>query len=224
MWRLMLDMKRTIIVPEIDPHQLPPDEQDAARNLNDSLRALPDYANQLRSAVSLFENCDRMLEAQPNPDQPGLLEMFWGWKTVAARDGAMTIWHFGKRMAGAQTTLMKHCPTVSAAINRSKLKMAGQLFRESFLGHEDMRHGVAHAGEMVSTPELRTKNAFYGSYESETLWFGPSHDVVVSDILIGNHFTTMGFDGKIVSYELSSATAQRLDNVLLTFLSAFDSI
>jgi len=69
---------------------------------------------------------------------------------MAARDGALTIYHFGSTIDGIRKSL-RSCPALSGPIDRQKLTNAGKLFEAKFPGYIAIRHVVSHYGDFSKT-------------------------------------------------------------------------
>jgi hypothetical protein len=144
------------------------------------------------------------------------------WQMISARDGAMTIYHFGKVMIGIKSSI-KHCPTINNSVDRAKLKSSGRLFNALFPKHEAVRHAVAHSGELANTSEAVSQNAFTGRYEGPGLTIENASNTMVQDSLQGRLFTTT-HEGKILTYEIGQVTLIRLNAVKNELYDAFGPV
>src|SRR5256885_4764441 len=89
------------------------------------------YERHLLLAVYLYEYSD--YAARELTDFATLELALWttgGWQSIAARDGAMTIYHFGCAIDGIKNSLPA-APTLNAKIDRQALKNASNIFRSS---------------------------------------------------------------------------------------------
>jgi hypothetical protein len=164
-------------------------EQDDVRIVEDHLDRLIGYADDFSSALSLFNFC-ALFHRQ-----------FTGeWSFVAARDGAMTIYHIGKTMELCRSAL-KRTPTISELADDEAIAAAGKSYRQAFPTFEKMRHAIAHSSELFRDVKNSKKNTFSGSLDDDFFSIeGPTH-VAIRNSLIGRKYTNT-IDGKVVSYEI----------------------
>lgn len=214
-------------LPDLDSSNLSDEEGSAVFRLHSSLNALPNYIKDFEAALQLFDFCEVQyaLIAQRRNAQ-ALLEhdeanrdVFSAWCSLAARDGAMTIFHFGKAMEGIKASI-RTCPSVEAKMDRSLLRSATNLFRTSFPNFEAVRHGVAHAAELDRDEKARKANAHNGTYETEHIKIGVHVEGLTIRTLIGRTFTVT-VNQKIVSYDLTTNTLGQLEAVKSEFFLAF---
>lgn len=188
-----------------------PEEQEEARIVEDHLGRLVRYAEDFSAALSLFNFCDRFDRS-----------LTGNWSFVAARDGAMTIYHIGKTMELTRAAL-KRAPTLAGLALRDPLSEAGKKYRSSFPTFEKMRHAVSHSSELYQNKEKHTQNAFSGDYDDGFISLEGVSRAVVSNSLLGRKYTNT-IDGKIISYEISAATKVVVYECVNTFVSAFKPI
>src|SRR6516165_4698948 len=60
------------------------------------------------------------------------------WKSMAARDGALAIYHFGQALAAISPWLHK-CPTVSARLDHPAVRLARKAFRAALPSYDAIR-------------------------------------------------------------------------------------
>ena len=75
--------------------------------------------------------------------------MLTQWPMLAARDGAMSVYHFGVAMEGIKKSLPSY-PTIDAGVDKKQIRIATNLFRKYFPRPEAIRHVVAHSAEEIS--------------------------------------------------------------------------
>ncbi len=91
-------------------------------------------------------------------------------------------------------------------IDRPKLREARKLLERLFPDFEDLRHSIAHAGELLHEPDGLKKHAANG--------------VSMRDCLSGRQFVNT-FEGKFQSYELSQEFLDGLREVKRLVYEAF---
>ena len=198
----------------IKTESLPEAEREHAAVIGSSLDDLDGYLNNFAAALSLFDSCDNASgEAGPHRGT------YISWMMIAARDGAMTIYHFGKTIDGIRQSLGL-CPTLRGLVSRPSLKTAGKLFARHFPSFEKLRHGVAHAGEQSSTLRARRKHALRGDYAGSGFKIRESSGTLLGNNLQDRLFTT-SHEGTVLTYEISQATLAKLIEVKDAFRAAF---
>lgn len=188
-----------------------PQEREEVRLVEDHLQRLVRYAEDFSAALSLFNFCQQFDH-----------RLTGNWSFVAARDGAMTIYHTGKTMELTRAAL-KRTPTLEALTSTAPLSQAGKTYRQAFPTFEKVRHAVSHSSELFRDKESVARNAFSGSYDDGLVRIENSTNAVVSNSLLGRNYTNT-IDGKIVSYEVSEATKTKVYECVNTFVSAFRAV
>jgi hypothetical protein len=184
------------------------EEQEEIRIVEDHLRRLVQYAEDFSSALSLFNFCEQFDH-----------RLTGKWPFVAARDGAMTIYHIGKTIELTRAAL-KRTPTLAVIALGDVLADAGKKYRQAFPAFEKVRHAVSHSSELFRDKEHRAKNAFSGSYDDGYIRIEGATNVILSNGLMGRNYTNT-IDGKIISYEISEGTKIIVYDCVNTFISAF---
>ncbi|WP_217568815.1 hypothetical protein [Mesorhizobium sp. GbtcB19] len=141
------------------------------------------------------------------------------WAGIAARDGGMTLFHTLRSMQSVKTTLDRS----KAIRDKTKVEMKTiekslSLFREKFPDITEVRNAIAHNADILKNPE---KNAFTGGYESDAISIGEESSGFFMGNLEGNKFTTTGYDGKLLKYEISADSLIGLLEIIKVHFSAF---
>jgi hypothetical protein len=185
----------SVAPPRLYVSGLPEAEQDIADVIVFWLHVMDGYHQDLIAAVDLFEHCLTLT--------PPLGET--RWSSIAIRDGAMSIYHFGMSMSGIRRNL-KHCPTLKSLVEIDKLRDANRAFRAAFPQIELLRHSISHAAEEL--PKI-----LKGRHQ---------RGVVIINSVVGNKFQTTK-DGNKIGYEISRESVKKLTHVKETFYLAFQS-
>lgn len=220
--------------PFIAPVGLSKEEDEAARKLFDSFLNLTNYVKEFQAALNLFDFAESEIGSVYNqkatepqlsmlimPGQNNKLQLLMQWQLIAARDGAITIFNFGKTLEAANKILFKSCPTWSNIIVKSEIGSAFSLWKSNFADFVGIRHTVAHAAELFQSE--RHEHAFSGKADLNFLSADGSVDLFMSGNLNGREFIST-FKQNIVSYELSSKTAALLSLIAQTFFDAFKPV
>jgi hypothetical protein len=209
--------------PDIYQSLLPQAERDDAHRFSSGLHDLSRWVGSFEAAVALFESAAALLgpvrerekAVGVGKEEGTVLE----WQHIAARDGAMSIYHFGKMFEASRASIGK-MPTVLAKHDKMLSRQARKLFEQHFPNFLDIRHAVAHSAELTKDQAAFDKNAFTGSYSGPGLKIeaGAKNNIVMG--LTGTTFATT-HEGRILTYDITRATLDTLGRVLLTYFSAF---
>lgn len=105
------------------------------------------FVEEFHVAVQLFE----LLERGGGPPSVGVFGgVFTNFRLIAARDGALSLYHFSCSLEALQSLLIR-CPTTRNS-DLKALKTAAKVFRRAFPNAAALRHAVAHAGEVFANP------------------------------------------------------------------------
>jgi hypothetical protein len=196
-------------------HNCPPDEHEAVHHLQQLLFTLDEHAQNFQAAVAMFELAQRtpfVLNQQlthfvPEENQLNLFrQMQMRWRFIAARDGAMTIFHFGKTMEAIRSNGLRPCHTIRSMIQYQPLRTANKLFNNSFPHFEKLRHSIAHAAELSGKLKSINQHSVKGFF--------------MQNVLSGNIFSQT-YEGKTFSYKLSQTSLQHLITVRDQVFSVF---
>jgi hypothetical protein len=231
-------------VPRLYTSELPESEQTAAFFVEGQLLDFHSYVIRFGAVLSLFDYGARKyavatekhkVEKQKIKGTPGYheayrpirkeyhdaLELYREWMRIAARDGAMVIYHFGKSIEALKRNLHQ-CPTLEQLVSRDDLRLATNLFREHFPRFETIRDAVGHQGELTEDPKSFAKNSFTGVYNAPGIQIGETaRNSVISDTISGGRKYIVTNKGKILSYEVSRETLANLASVKDSFYDAF---
>jgi hypothetical protein len=180
----------------------------AEKEYADAKSAIPNGEEKLRASLKLSEPRQKFMSTW---------ERCGPWTHIAARDGALQIYHFGKSMEKIKDTLHS-CPVLNSYVNRQELRSSTKLFTSSFRRNEKIRHAIGHTAELVYSEktfeEQAVKNYSDSAIQAE------NSGIVMQGNLYGREYKTT-LDGKVYSYEISDATHQKLLSVAQHFCNAF---
>lgn len=144
----------------------------------------------LGSLNSLIEAFQADLELFDYAEQNPAVRM--AWSSVACRDAAMTLWHFGDALKFIQRALKK-CPSLKTQHKGRALKAAIDRFWAALPFANEVRHATAHQVGQIATPEHRKLNSLRGAR------------VLLNNCRIGRK-VMYSKAGREVSFEISGAT------------------
>lgn len=194
----------------------------------DLLASLGRYEHRFRAALDLFlavraETWDLIREADPmlEPKQNTLSS----WTNMAAREGAMSIYHFGCAAAAIAASL-NTCPTLQSKIDVDAIGGARNLFEAKFPSYISMRNAIAHVAEFSGTVTQSLRHSIKGPLK---FIFGQVAAEVqdkgnyrMEDDLYDTTYCIM-YMGRAYSYELSLGSASSLKSVRERIYAAFDA-
>lgn len=190
-----------------------------ANDLRNNLRMLSRYVNNFTSALSLFRFCETKLfdklQSLDHSDQ----QMLVNWQRIAARDGAMSIYHFFETMGAAKTCLNK-CKIAAVKTNKERFKEARMIFKKAFPISQYLRNSVAHPHEFSFSQDNLRKHGFTGTQKKGSFAIEESTNCVIGDALDGCRYVTT-HNNKIIDYNLDVNSYNALRHTEIVFMSAF---
>jgi len=150
------------------------------------------------------------------------MEVFRSWTFIAARDGAMSIYHFAKAMDGANTWAFRS-KCFAAKIDKSGLSDAFKLLRTHFPKFEAVRNAVAHAADVTKNPKWLSEHILMGPFEKPLLKLDDTSKAMIKNTIFNDVFMST-FDSAIQEYEVSIKTLNALIEIKNTFYKAFPTM
>jgi hypothetical protein len=132
------------------------------------------------------------------------------WQFIAARDGAMAIYHFKKTMETIRGSVGV-TPSLLEQVDTEKHKLASKFLDSYFPRLEKQRYLVAHSAETKIEP-------FAPNTTNER-----RPNVLILHSLAGRRYTS-DYRGETFAYELSEASMVKLNNVKLRIFEGFDLV
>ena len=209
--------------PDIERSHIAAGEMPALLHVVTLLAELGRYERHLLLAVYLYEYSQTA--AFEIKDFARLEWALWttgGWQSMAARDGALSIYHFGRAIEGLKNSL-RFCPTLNAKVDHKKIRIAAKSFDATFPNNIAIRAAVAHVADFSKTPQDKFFHAVKGIFKLR--WFS-SDDPTGVTWLPGNmngHTYAATVNGKAYAYDLTLENAEKLRAIKLQIYSAFDA-
>jgi hypothetical protein len=199
--------------PSINLELLPLEEQMTAWRLSAiGLRGLLVYCRGFQVALSLFDFANANIDPKGKEPEYGL--PFKEWLYLAGRDGALTIFHFGKAMRQIRNVIFASCPVLASHLDRQAFKSVVGLFEKNFPRWEAVRHAVAHHAELHIDPLIA---------EEHSIRTSPGAWRSFSNMLVGRRFSHT-FEKGTCEYELSQETLERLHEIRLDYYEIFTPV
>jgi hypothetical protein len=145
-------------------------------------------------------------------------QRFAAWQHMAARDGALQIYHFGKAIEKSRGQL-NNVPSVRAFVDLRKLRTAARLFVSYFPNHALIRDACAH-----SLYEFAPSASAFRSHAPDAIdipGVAKGRGIFITNTICGNRYIVTK-DKKVASYEISKSTYGNLEAVRVYFISGFD--
>jgi hypothetical protein len=195
--------------PTIYRQGLPQKERAVAENIDHVLWQLNNFAGEFEECISLFEFTQKGIRVKQ------------GWDRIAAKHGIITLFNFGKGIDLIRGEKLRGCPFLRNIVDHQKLRLSYKLFSSFFIGFEELRHSIAHAGEIFKGPDPFSMHAAPTDvlkYEGAPLI--PWSTVMGGSILYGSQFF-VPWKAKLLSYEVTSISAIKLRRVQSLCYEAF---
>jgi hypothetical protein len=194
---------------------LPDSEVKFAHDIMSMVDAIRSYCEEFFAALLLFENCkdfkshdvivSRSLKSLP---------------FLAARDGAMTIYHFGKVLHLIRGSFHL-APTLVKLVDTKILKEITKDFERDFPLYMKMRNAIAHAGENLNPSK---NHGIEGPINIPgVLKANIAGNIVISSSLSGRMFMYT-FENRVVSYSISHESLIKLCDIAEKLKNAFSKI
>lgn len=125
---------------------LPWDEDETILCILSNLENMTRFILAVHVAVCMFE----MLEERA--ETPGIQPKFGEsnhFRFIAARDAALNLYHYKCSLAAIKQ-LLPDCPTLKGHVDPKAIREALKRFKQAFPHTDNVRHAVAHAGELFS--------------------------------------------------------------------------
>ena len=185
--------------PWLDGGNLPENEQGAVSHFESLLSDLISFCEAFQDDFVLYAN-SRGLQ-----DQEGSPNYVRSWMFIAGRDGAMTLYHFAQTLSSIRGSFGS-CPTFRATVDHPAIRQAEKDLKAAFPAIDALRNAVAHWGELDKNP-AEAQRHYVGNIKHSSNFQG--------DAFI------FSFEGEIVDYHLTDASALAINDIARRVLSAF---
>lgn len=199
--------------PVVMRFDLPEREKHAAFLLQRRLDSLADYIENFVSAINLFEFCRDNISAKSSQHD------FRNWQFIAARDGVMTIYHFGKSVTHLNDILNK-IPSVSRNVDTKALRNARKDFSSYFQKIDEIRNAVAHEAEKYQNQDKFRTHSFSGSSSQHGIKISRSSNIMISNTISDRKFVVT-YNGQMHACEISTSSLEKLKGIAAGVFGAF---
>ncbi len=207
--------KRDVSFPivNIRPWKFPAAEQPMARRVHAALGILPKYVTKFEAALMLFEKCreeQQKLDMMRDPNR----QIYSEWKSIAARDGAMTVRHVQQIL---QLLNNIDAPTLRGLINEPYKKTANRLMAAKFSKIARVRNSVGHSAQF----HFKGNTTIQRSLPAIGLSLGREAAVAITEGIQGDVYMTT-IDNEVVEYANNEASLNTLAEIALAIKRAFE--
>jgi len=216
-------------------HVLEGDDLEQVRHLYMLLAMIGVSEWQFRQALALLEACRAYPAPSIDPANPPKFDppkfpvyesqgfTRRAWQLMAAREGALTIYHFGQALA-AVAPAVRQCSSIADRVDYAALRLARKSFKAAFPSHDAVRHVVGHAVDFTATVEERNRHSVMPPWEhafnSHTMQYAGTRPIFkLGDLSDRAYLVT--YEGDVHFYELKAETLERLSAIRERTYSAF---
>jgi hypothetical protein len=172
------------------------------------------FLSEFQTSVALFE----LLERGGGPPSIGVFGgVFIQYRIIAARDGALNIFHFGCSLEAIKKQLPM-CPSIAQRTDAVKLRNAVKQFNSDFPHADNVRNAIAHAGEVFSTPQKIKENEQKSDHKGVGFSSGAGGHLIGA---LYERTYTVSNHGFIFSVTLNADAIAKLANIILLVDAAF---
>lgn len=195
------------------------EKHEAAWHVRNQLEQLVRFSTAFHTAVSVFDFGRGNMQAARMRDGSGArVDHALSWMRLAARDGALTIFHYQKSLDGLKASVAD-CRDF-LAVDHTALRAQSRTFRVRFPDFDTVRHAVAHSGEVLKTPKTRDQHVFRGPLDHSAFFISAGSSFMMTETLNGRRFSNT-YDGKLASYEVSWDNWRALNEITCETLELF---
>ncbi len=216
-------------IPRIATQGLPQAEHPIAITVDGSLQGLLSFLTTFEHDVQLMNYCLSSIEAikaSAARTTDAAFEQratFNAWASIAGRDAALNVWHFGMTIDGlARLITHKSAPSLNSRINHRQRKLAWQFFRESFPAWEAIRHSVAHSAEITETPQ-KYELTIVRPEHSQSIMSGGSGGMTIKSGMRGSSLM-YSVQNEIKTLDVNGSSVSKLATTLQMFCAAYEAL
>jgi hypothetical protein len=189
-------------------HIVPRAEEAATERALMNLLGIGTFIRHFGAALKLFDLAFGQLQLSVS-DRTVDLHTAADWAHIAARDGALQIYHVGAVMEGLGVAL-REAPTLLGMIDSSKRRDGFRQFRRDFPSYKEIRDAIGHSFEEVAETVTAMK-----------AHLAPGPVQIIGGGLNERKYTVT-FKGQQHAYEISQESLEKLTAAYGLFLSAFE--
>lgn len=194
-------------------------ERELGAFVSNNLWQLGKYRSNFTSALALFDFAYSNRRDADDNLSPTHLD----WMSIAARDGAMMLYHFGMTIRSFDG-MLKNAPCLAKSTDTKLLNEGKEFFEKSFADYYDVRQGVAHLADNSKTPESLQRHGITESSPFVQIIGDASQFPVYFNGMLSDRKLWATVKGKTVWYELSAESLQKLEEAEKIVYQAFANV
>lgn len=195
-----------------------------AQAIEAALNRIASYTQEVADSIYLYQYLESL-----RPDFKARYGR-WGplgaWQFVAARGALVSLYNLSVAFE-AVPPLMRDCETLRNRVDHSALRAVRREFTKLFPEANNLRHSVAHAAEMWTSPQKSADNAHTIPSEGDGILAGPLGENVtvrMVGISIGDGVAHSAFEGKRLEFPLTEATVDELEKLVSAYFALFPDL
>lgn len=176
----------------------PTDEVAAVKDLYAHLTGLEYSVQAWEAALLLYITAK-------HPTQSISRDIARRWQFVACNECILELFHLRSRLEKIQSVKLRHCPSVRADVNMSRLKEARKKLDDYFPDIEPLRHTIAHKGQNEAYADVHAPDggfALFGFREPDRF--------------------SAPYEGKLRYLDITQESLKRIREVVAEYLNAFE--
>jgi hypothetical protein len=127
------------------------------------------------------------------------------WRFIASNECILELFHLRARLEKIRSVKLRSCHSLRAFLDISKMRSASKKLDEYFPDIEALRHAIAHKGENEAHPEVHAPDGHYA----------------LSGFFEPDRFSAP-YEGQVRYLDITDQSLQRIEEVVVEFLSAFE--
>jgi hypothetical protein len=208
--------KRT--APQLYYGDLPESQDHAHQLVGHALDIMNHYVDCFESALELHDHGQWKFLTTKKKNA----RIFRHWQFIAARDGALSVYHFHWALQGLVSAL-NDCSYLAERLDLKTFRAARRRFEGWFPNAIQLRHAVGHSAEKTKNRREHLEHGFTGICKIPGLNLGRVRNYVITDHLYRRTFCNT-WKGKIECYKINGENLERLALTRNAVFDAFDDM
>lgn len=197
---------------------LPASQDHAHQLVGHALDIMNHYVDCFESALELHDyGQEKYLTTKGRKSQ-----IFRHWQFIAARDGALSVYHFYWALSGLVTAL-NQCAYLSDRLDLKQIREVRKQFDAWFPNAKEVRDAVGHAADKTKDSQEHKRHGFTGVCKIPGLNAGRVTNYVITDHLYRRSFCNT-WKGKIECYKINGQNMERLALTRNAIFDLFDEM
>jgi hypothetical protein len=194
--------------PQLDRSLVEESKLDALIHLQEKIIELFALRMEFKRALLLYDFAHATTWEGEGPfgDRGTTLWTLSGWQMIAARDGAMSIFHFGTAVQLLPYSLSRCGDELVARADQNELRGAKEDFDRLFPGSKQIRDAIAHVAANSQSPSKINEHAVKGVFQDKVFASADPDNTTWLPGNLNDRQFAVTFERKAYSYHLSHQT------------------